>query len=266
MSETITETPEAAPVETNNADSTQVLPAPEPSLDDLLAQYDAGTKQEPSGDHDPSGNVGPKDTPAPDDSVDALIASLHADTERANKLEGELASLKSEAHRQQEIAAFDSYSSEIQSRLPETVPPDYAKNALLAAASSDPNLVAAWDTRNVPAAERAQAPALLQQAIQLYQQIQRSPDSDPRKVQALNWIVQRGRYLEAVVHGPGILRKATLDIERKARDFQPLDSEAMQIKADVAFAMKGASTKVLKEPEPNWGQMSSQEYRQEVKR
>jgi hypothetical protein len=144
------------------------------------------------------------------------------------------------------------------------MPPTFAEDSLLAAATRDPSLIAAWDTRNVPAAERAAAPGQLQQLMQLYQRLQRSPDGDPRKQQALNFIVQRGRYLEAVVYGPAVLRKAVREIEDRAHKHQPIDSEATQIRNDVAWAVKSASAKRIPEGEPNWGRMDSNEYRRTV--
>jgi hypothetical protein len=263
MSEVVEEQqPEAAPVVNGLSENPIGAPAPaETDLDALLAQYTEGTKQ-PEPESGANVQEGTNSAPVAESELDSLLANLNADTERANALQAEVNALKSAEHQRQEREAFSDYASQLQSRLPDHVPPDYAEAQLLAAASRDPALVAAWDVRNVPAAERSQAPALLQQAMRLYQQIQRMPDTDARKAQALNWVVQRGQYLEAVVYGPGLLRKAALNIEKRARDFQPIDQEATALKQEIAFHMKSARGRLTPEPPPNFGRMTDNEFRQ----
>jgi hypothetical protein len=257
MTEVVEQT-EAAPVEAP-ADQSAPASASADDIDRLLAEYDAGTKPEPASDGN-GGNKPPTDAPVQDDELDRLLSGLPSkDQERIAGLESEINSLTLANHQRVEQEAFDKFSDELQSRLPDHAHPDFAKDALLAAASRDPALVAAWDVRNVSAAERTQAPALLQQAIQLYQKIQQSPDTDPRKVQALNC------YLEAVVHGPGILRKAVREIEDRAHKFQPIDAEASALKADIAWNMQRGQGKVTAEPPPDFGKMDSAEYRRTVK-
>jgi hypothetical protein len=92
MSETITETPEAAPeVNPASADWLQSTPAPspEPSIDDLIAQYQREVPESVA--TDPvADNTG---TPA-DDSVERFLEQLGSkDTERITALEGQNAQL-----------------------------------------------------------------------------------------------------------------------------------------------------------------------------
>jgi hypothetical protein len=257
--------PESAPVEAPS----QLTPANEPDeLSRLLTEYDEATaaksEPEPVTTDPAAGNAGDAQTT----ELDALLAHYTAPDPKLAQLEGELNGVRSElaearhqAHIAAEQEAFGKYADELQSRLPDHCPPDYARNALLSAAAVDRSLAVAWDTRNLSAAERQRAAAELQQAIQLYQQIQRTPDGDPRKQQALNLIVQNGQRLEMIVAGPALLRKTLLDIESKARKHIAIDSEATALKSEIAFHMKSGAGKRVPEPPPNFGRMSDNEFR-----
>jgi hypothetical protein len=261
----IEEQPEAAPVEPS-----QLAPAPaEPDLDALLAQFDQGTNAHTpdngsgSGDHDQAAK--PPDPQFQEGELDKLLSELNADTDRANNLQAEVNSLKHAEMMRVEQEAFGKYADELQSKLPDHCPPDYARNALLSAAAVNRSLAVAWDNRNLSAAERANAAAELRAAELLYRQIQQMPNTDPRKQTALQQIWQQGTRLEMIVAGPALLRRTLLDIEKRARDFQPIDREASELKADIAWQMKSAGGKRVPEPPPNYGTLSNTEFRQKVR-
>jgi hypothetical protein len=100
--------------------------APEPSddVEQLLAEFDRANNQ------------GGQQTPVQEDPIADLLRDP-ADQQRIGELTGELDGLRGEVHRKAELEAFDKFSSELQAKLPEHLPPDYSRNALLAAAAQD---------------------------------------------------------------------------------------------------------------------------------
>jgi hypothetical protein len=256
----IEQQPEAAPVDVPVAPSEGAASA-EPTLDELLAQYDQGTQQTSP----PTEATETPAAPVQESELDQLLAGLNADTQRADNLQAEVNALKHAEMMRAEQAAFGKYADELQSRLPDHCPPDYARNALLSAAAVNRSLAVAWDNRNLSAAERANAAAELRATEQLYHQVMRQPDGDPRKQQALNQIAQRGQRLEMIVHGPALLRRTLLDVEKRARDFQPIDQDATADRAMVAHAVRDSGRRLAPEPPPQWGQMDNHEYRREVR-
>jgi hypothetical protein len=246
------ETPAVSPPET---------PAETTDLDSLLAAYDAGTRQP---DVTETTNAAP-DPQFQEGELDKLLSELNADTERTNALQSEVDSLKRAEMYRIEAEAFGKYADELQSKLPDHCPPDYARNALLSAAAVNRNLAVAWDNRNMTAAERANAANELRAAEQLFRQVQRMPDTDPRKQAALQQIWQQGARLEMIVQGPALLRRTLLDVEKRARDFQPIDQDATADRAMVAHAVRDSGRRLAPEPPPQWGQMDNHEYRREVR-
>jgi hypothetical protein len=239
------------------ADAPASITSPDASpdaYDDLLAEFERGTNQRPAD------NV-PPDVPAAtqNDPVEALLRDLN-DDKRVTDLQGELNGLRAEVHRKAEADAFDKYSAELQSKLPAHLPEDYCRNALLAAASQDPNLELAWGYRNLTNAERRAADLEFKQLEHLYGQVQRGPD-DPRKAVTLAQLEQRGRQLGLMMNAPTILRQLERDIEKRASEFKPIDSDATADHVAVAAAVRGASAKILSDPPPNFGRMTDREFR-----
>jgi hypothetical protein len=219
----------------------------------LLAQFDAGVKPEP----EPVNNV-----PA-ESELDQLLADSNAETER-NAMRSELDALKRAEAERLERAEFEDFANNLQKRLPEWAEPDRAVRELSYYAHRD-DVRAAWETRGVSAAERRRAPAQLAQLQQLYQQVLASPD-DPRKQAALQRIVAHGQWLEKVVLGnPNVLRRMEDDIHRRAWE-PPINREATELKADIAWQMKSATGK-RRGPEPptSYGTMSNNEFRQKIR-
>src|SRR5262249_21751743 len=152
-------------------------------------------------------------------------------------------------HQREELKAFDKYAAELQSKLPEYCTPDHARNALLAAAAQDPNLEAAWRYRNLTNEDRRAAELAFRQLETLHAQILRAPP-DPRKASTLAQIEQRAQQLQLAINSVPMLLRVTREIEKKAKDFRPIDPEASADKAMVAAAIRdGGSGKALP-PEP----------------
>jgi hypothetical protein len=255
----IDQEPEAVPAE---------LPAdvaastPEPSLDDLLAEYDRATAKP---DLEPDGSN--QETDAPVEGVDSFLNSMTRDGERANQLQGELDSLRGEVFRQQELAALDKFCGEVQNQLGPNVPADYAKSSLLAMAAQDPNLEAAWRYRGLTNEQLAEADKEFREAEALHWKLTHSPDNDPRKQQAVAMLEQRGRELGLAMNARAIISNARRSVLKRAESFKPIDIEATQLRDDIAFQMKqGQGPAVIPEAPVQWGRLSGKEFREKVLR
>jgi hypothetical protein len=224
--------------------------APEPSddVEQLLAEFDRANNQ------------GGQQTPVQEDPIADLLRDP-ADQQRIGELTGELDGLRGEVHRKAELEAFDKFSSELQAKLPEHLPPDYSRNALLAAAAQDPNLQAAWGYRGITPAQRAQADAEFRQLEQLHAQVLRAPD-DGRKASALAQIENAGRTLGLMLNSREILRRLERDIVNRASEFKPIDQDATADRNAVAAAVRDGGGKVTADPPPNLGAMTNNELRE----
>jgi hypothetical protein len=236
-------------------------PAPQDDLDRLLAEYEQNTaKPEPEQTPEPNPSS-PVSEEGTGQTLDQLLA-LSTDPKIA-QLEGELAGVRSEAdrlraeqHRQQEWAAFQDYAKSLQEQLPPHLPDGYAELKLKALAH-DPTIAQAFDYRNV---DRQAASAELAKVQMALAHTQRMAGADPTRVQQLN---EYANKLQIAVNSQAILRKARLDILNEANKLPPpIDPEATQVRNDVAWALKSASSaKKVAEPPPNFGRMSENEFR-----
>ncbi len=104
----------------------------------------------------PPNLIGRQSAPDISDSIDALLRDISGDSQRVTELQGEVDNLRAEMHRRQGLEAFNKYASDLQGKLPETLPSDWARTSLIAAAAQDPNLEAAWRYRNLTEADRRQ--------------------------------------------------------------------------------------------------------------
>ena len=247
------QTPEPAPVEATS----QLTPAPADDFDRLLADYEANTaKPEPAVTDEPVADG--VDQNATSNELDQLLAQLSGPDPKINALETELAGVRSEAdrlrsemHRQQEWAEFQSYAKSLQDDLPSHLPDGYAELKLKALAH-DPTIAAAFDYRNV---DRHAASAELARAQLVMAAFQRA--NDPRIPQLTEYM----NKLNVAINSQAILRKVRLDILNEANKLPPpIDPEATELKAEIAWNMKSQGKKIA-EPPPNFGRMTDQEFR-----
>jgi hypothetical protein len=225
-------------------------PAPVDDVEQLLAEFDRA--QTSAG------------TPVQDDAFADLLRDP-ADQQRIGELSGELESLRSAEFQRAEREAFDEYSAQLQSKLPEHLPPDYARNSLLSAAAQDPNLSAAWQYRGITEEQRRQADREFRDLERLHGQIQRAPD-DGRKASALAQIENAGRQLGLMLNSKEILRRLERDIQHRAASFHPVDPDATADYAAVAAAVRDGGGKVSPEPPPNLGSLTDNELRNYTKK
>jgi hypothetical protein len=115
------------------------IPA-EPSLEDLLAQFDQET----------ASSTAPAPTSDPLETQEPAAPEVNGDVKFQEAYRQEL-------WYQQERMALDEQCAKLQERLPDYLPPDYAKSELIAMSIQDPRLEVAWQARNHdPAAIRAE--------------------------------------------------------------------------------------------------------------
>lgn len=127
------------------------------------------------------------------------------------------------------------------------------------ALAHDPVVATAWDLRNV---DRGSARFEFQKVQVMLASLQRANAADPRIAE----LQQYSNRLAIAVESPNILRRATRAILEEANKLpSPIDPDATQIRADVAWAVKSASAKRMPEPPPDFGKMDSNEYRKTVK-
>jgi hypothetical protein len=227
-------------------------PPADDGLQALLDEFDRANPQQPEPDA-PEQNGQTNSA----DELDAFIASLDtsADKQRADELQSRVDSLQLEAHRAQELEAFKSFVDDLQSHMPPWAPPDYAE-AKLKALAFDPTISLAWELRSTD--RQAAKQELLRVQWELMQ-LQQNPTADQGRVRELQ---QYGAKLDVAIHANAILRQARLGIINEANKLPPpIDVEQSQIRADVAFAMKGASAPITPEPPPDLSKMSDAELR-----
>jgi hypothetical protein len=151
------------------------------------------------------------------------------------------------------------------------LPEGWARQYLLAEGMRDPALREAFDNRNfngfspehiaqIQQQIRAHGERLAQAAWAIQDPVQRQLAFQQIKLELLNmqaqalpdpatYRAQAARYI----------RGALLKMEREARAYKPIDSEATSVKEAVSFAVKGAGGKVAPEPPPNLGRMTNNE-------
>jgi hypothetical protein len=175
-------------------------------------------------------------------------------------LQNENAQLRAHMQRAADQADLDRLSAEVQKRLPDNFPGDYATTALKSMAMDHPELVLAFDARH---ANRAAIDRELRQVEQTLSQLQRNPNgADPQQIAELT---QYGRRLGCMLNSREILKRATRAVIKSAESHRPIDPDATAEHDAVAAAVRGSSGKASPEPPPNFGNMSDAELRRYTK-
>jgi len=225
--------PEPAPAEPVAAE-----PAPEPSLDDLLAEWDA---------------VNPAPAPvAPDPIPTATVEAFNKATTDADaaRLDYQQKLFDIEQDKQ-----FDAWTGEWQSRMPDWAPPDAFKDKALLAAAANPELLRAFRAHYVWRMDPAAAVA---EHNQLAAAVRAGFVPQEQMVAAQ----QRLEDLKTAVGAKQLLHQAAHRIISEARKHQPYDREATEVRAIVSHAVRGASTSTPPEdPAPDFNRMTDQELR-----
>jgi hypothetical protein len=242
--------PETAPAELP-AD----VAAPEPSLEDLLADFERATAKP---DLEPDGS---QETDAPVEDVDTFLNDLNKDAQRVTELEGQLGSLRAVELDRQSRADFEGFSTKLQEQLGPNVDDQFARTNLLSMAVENPALEAAWRYRNLTDAERRAADLEFQQLEVLYHRVQQAPD-DPRKAAALAEMERRGQELGLMMNARTILGNARRDVLNRARTAQPpIDLEMTALRDEIAWAVRESRHGDIPDPPVNLGNLSDAEYR-----
>jgi hypothetical protein len=238
-------------------------PPGEQTLDDILSEFDAGTQTPPP---DPAHN---------DAALDEILASF-GDTQKqadvyaqhqevVNSLRGEVAALREAEFQKAEMAAFDKFTSDLQTRCGQNVPEDFARTQLLAAMVERPQLRAVWSYRSLTNEQLQQADREFRSLERQYNETLREPDS-PQKQQLLGQIYRRGERLGLMMNAKTIANQVIRDVIERSNKVQgPIDAEATQSRMEVAAAVRGASSKVPAELPPNFGTMTDNELRNYTK-
>jgi hypothetical protein len=154
---------------------------------------------------------------------------------------------------------FSRLTAEIQGKLPAHLPADYAETQLLAEAVNNPTLQAAFDFRNV---DRAAVDRELRLVEGTLQRLGRDPNANPQYVAQLT---QHSYRLGLALNSQEILRRAAIEIGKRAAAHRPIDETATAEHDAVRAAVLGASGKAQPEPPPNFGQMSDRQLREYTK-
>jgi hypothetical protein len=150
---------------------------------------------------------------------------------------------------------FDKLATEVQSKLPDHLPKDYARSALIAMAAEKPALAAAFDLRNIT--DRRAVDLELRKAETILQQLGRDPSADPQRVAQLTEYSYR---LGLALNAPEIIRRAKLEVLKRGQAHRPIDPEATAEHDAVRFAVMGASGKAPAERAPDLGGLSDKEF------
>jgi hypothetical protein len=240
--------------------------APAPAADDvesLLAEFDRAAQRN---------NAEPEAEPATDnnadattfDEVDKFIESLDAptaDQRRISDLEGELNTARAAELDRQSRSDFEGFSKKLQAECGPNVDEHFARTNLLAMVAERPELESVWRYRNLTAEQRRAADMEFTRLERLYNQMQQAPD-DPRKAEAMAQMMRRGQELGLMMNAPKILNTAWKDVLGRARAVKhPIDDELTAVHADVAAAVRYASTsKVPEEGMPDFANMDDRTF------
>jgi hypothetical protein len=246
-------------VATSEADV--AAPAAEPSLDDLLEEYDRATAKpdEPDGSN--------QETNAPIADVDAFLADLGKDSQRVTELEGEIGSLRAAELQRRDREDFEGFSTKLQEQLGPNVDDQFARTNLLALAVENPALEAAWRYRNLTDAERRAADLEFQQLEVLYNRVQQAPN-DPRKAAALAEMERRGQELGLMMNARTILNNTWRDVQKRASKVAPAIDEQATADRDAIYQSirDGQGPINIPEEKPNFGIMDDKTFRDYTKR
>jgi hypothetical protein len=175
-------------------------------------------------------------------------------------LQSENQQLKQFVTHQRDVRDFGRLAAEVQSKLPDHLPSDYAETQLLAAAINNPTLQAAFDYRNC---DRRAVDRELRQAEAALAHFARNPQA--AAPQQVEWLTQHSRQLGLALNSQAILNRAVRDVIKRAESHKPLDETATADHDAVAASVRGASGKASPEPPPNFGNMSDAELRRYTK-
>jgi hypothetical protein len=272
MAEAAIERPDENPADV--APAAPAAPAstarPGDDFENILEEYQAATSRPATQPDQPTG-AAPQ---ASGDEIDQLLAELSQPTaheplfqqgtdahqqaqaqdqvqSRLDVLQSENQQLKQFVTHQRDVRDFGRLAAEVQSKLPDHLPSDYAETQLLAAAINNPTLQAAFDYRSVD--PRLAAQELRQVEMQL-----NHAATLPAQREMLQQHAQR---LNIAINSKSILRRAMIEIRDRAESHRPLDPYATADHDAVAAAVRGRSGTAPAEPPPNFGAMSDADLR-----
>jgi len=234
--------------------------APADPLDAALREYDASVSARPTQPPDQQPPSAPVQPPPSGDEIDAMLAELNtasaAEQQQLEQLRSENSQLRGRIQYETDLKDFNALAGDLQAKLPDYLPPDYAAIHLKAAAAENSMLALAFDYRNV---DRNAVGVELRRVEIALSQLQRDPYANPQRVASLNAYGQR---LNVAYHSQQILRQAEREVIRRAQAVPlPIDADATADKLAVVAAIRGASAKVAVEPPPQLGTMSNNELR-----
>jgi hypothetical protein len=235
--------------------------APADPLDAALREYDASVSARPTQPPDQQPPSAPVQPPPSGDEIDAMLAELNtasaAEQQQLEQLRSENSQLRGRIQYETDLKDFNALAGDLQGKLPDFLPDDYAETHLKAAAAENPTLALAFDYRNVD--RNAVAVELRKVEIAL-SQLQRDPYADPQKVASL---VQYGQRLTVAYNSAAILRQAERAVIKRAQAVRPpIDPDASADRALVAQSVRSAAGKVAPDPMPNLGQLTDKQFRE----
>jgi hypothetical protein len=237
----------------------QPVVAPEPkapadTLDSDLAEFVAGTVR-------PEPPPAPAQPPPSGDAIDQMLAELNtasaAEQQQLSALQAENSQLRGRIQYETDLADFNKFAGDVQSKLPAYLPDDYASVHFKAMAAENFTLALAFDYRNV---DRNAVGIELRKVQIALAQLSRDPYANPQRVASLN---AYGARLNVAYHSQQILRQAEREVIKRAQAVpRPIDAEATADKESVAAAVRSAGGKVAVEPPPNLGQLTDRQFRE----
>jgi hypothetical protein len=247
----------------------QDVAAPSEDWQSVLKDFDQQTAPPPEAAPDNTVQNGQ----AQGDQIDQLLAELSGPTpeqQKIGELEGQLNSLQQQAFQKAELAAFDDACSKLQHELVDlglNIDERFVKTNLQAMSVENPALEPAFRYRNLTPDQLRAADLEFKQRERQYNQWALAPDS-PQKQQTMTALYRRGEELGLMLNSKSILQNARKQVVDRARSIPPaLDYDAMETRADIAQAMRGASRPVnFKEPAPDFNGMSDNEYRNFIRK
>jgi hypothetical protein len=234
--------------------STTSRPQGVESLDALLAEYDEGTKAPPE--QPQQNNVAERNIisdPLAEQRLDSALSGI--DREIEAKARG---FYEQERHKAELAQAFEGHVAGIQAKLPEYIPESFARDSLIAMATSDPRLEVAFRAASM-GVNRPQIMAELDRVNFAIQHASRNPTADPNVIPQLQ---QMAHELSIAFHAHTILRQAEAEIVKRANARPPIDPDLTADRAAVIASLKGASQPFdAKEPAPRFSTMGEAEFR-----
>jgi hypothetical protein len=256
------------PIETNAEVGVDTPPAPEPTIDELIADYERATATpEPATDENP-----PSGGNSSDQTLDQLIAELSGPDPKLVALQEQIDGFRSAEFQRQERDAALKFAAELQdvvSRSNPNLEPDFVTRELKVMMVDNPGLLeGAWQHRNLSDADLAIAKRDLVAAQHLYQKVLTQPDTEPQKQNALRYLEQRGAQLQTMLGARSVIRNARNEIRRRADRLLPqIDPDVTATREEIAHLMKEGGSGRERPPEPpvQLGNLTDSEYRNYLK-